>query len=121
MVFLNKADPDDSLSATASWCLLHDGPFVQQLGATEASQRGTVGLAGSTQCWGTVVGEPQQAVPQQQDGGGRAFLATSTELPGLKAMRTMVKLMIESPKVKRMLRRCRRKPYWCLMDLSGGT
>lgn len=37
-------------------------------------------------------------VPQWQDGGTRAFLATSTKLPGLKARRTMVKpMMVREP------------------------
>lgn len=33
-------------------------------------------------------------MPQWQDGGTRAFLATSTKLPGLKATRTVVKPMM---------------------------
>lgn len=86
MVFPNKVDPDDSLPAAASRCLSHRCPFVQQLGTRGGIPRATA--------------HSERA--QWQGGGDRAFLAavcltqvvlTRAKLPGLRATRTMVKLM----------------------------
>lgn len=98
MVFLNKVDPDDRQSVGCSISLPVAplmAPLFGSWVSTEVSWGGTAVPACSTQCWGTVAaGDPKRGVPQLQDAGGRAFLATSTKPPGLKATRTIVKLMI---------------------------
>lgn len=44
---------------------------------------------------------------------------TSSKLPGLKAVRSVVKLMRGSLKVQKMVWSFRRRPCWCLIGLSG--
>lgn len=107
MVFPNKVDPDDSLLAVASWCLSYHCPFFGSWVPQEASQGAQPGWQAAPTAGGQQWESPLRVCPvagweRQGILGCQSYISCipSPKMPGLKAMRTVVKL-IERLKVQK--------------------